>query len=231
VRVALAAALLLAAGCGGSGAPPPSAALRDAAEPVAPRHAVRSAVEDIAGLSELGDARALAVIGGVSSRSRVEPYLSRLARGITGRHGVEVRCWSPRHWRPIRVALAAGALRPGSGRRAHLPAAECNRLVAFANRPTDVRGRPRIELVVAVAAFAHDLEHLAGDRAEAVVECRGMQEIDSVAGLLGAPRPLARGLAQLYWTQIYPRNPPAYRSPECRDGGSLDLDRTLDLWP
>jgi hypothetical protein len=103
--------------------------------------------------------------------------------------------------------------------------------VGFANRPTDVRGRPRIELTLAVAAFAHDLEHLAGARAEAVVECRGMQEIDSVAGLLGAPRPLARGLAQLYWTQIYPRNPPAYRSPECRDGGRLDLDRMLDLWP
>ena len=199
--------------------------------PVAQRHAARLADDDIAGLGELGDARPLPVSAGVSPGSRVEPYLSRLARGITGRRRVEVRCWSTRHWRPIRVALAAGALRPGSGGRAHLPAAECNRLVAFANRPSDVRGRPRIELAVAVAAFAHDLQHLAGGRAEAVVECRGMQEIDSVAGLLGAPRPLARGLAQLYWTQIYPRNLHTYRSPECRDGGSLDLDRTLDLWP
>ena len=227
----LAVFVLLAAGCGGSSEEPSRAALQETVEPIAERHAARVAVEDIAGLSELGDGRPLPVIGGVSSRSHIEPYLSRLARGITGRRGVEVRCWSARQWRPIRVALSAGALRPGSGGRAHLPAAECNRLVAFANRPTDVRGRPRIQLTVAVGALAHDLEHLAGVGAEAVVECRGMQKMDSVAGLLGAPRPLARGLAQLYWTQIYPRNRPAYRSPECHDGGRLDLDGMLDLWP
>ena len=227
----LAGLALIAAGCGGSGADPPAAGLREAAEPGAPRHALRTTADDIAGLSALGDARPLPAVAGISRDSRVEPYLTRLARGLVERPGVEVRCWSRRNWRPIRVALAAGALRPGAGGRAHLTADECNRLVGFANRPADVRGRPRIQLAVAVAALAHELEHLTGEHSEAAAECRAMQRVDSLAGLLGAPRPLARGLAQLYWTQIYPRSPRPYRSPECRDGGALDVERGLDVWP
>jgi hypothetical protein len=222
--------VVIAAGCGGSAPPEESAARSEAATPVAPRHALRLAVDDIGGLGELGDARPLPTIGGVSSQSRIEPYLTRIARGVTGRDA-EVRCWSRRQWRPIRVALAAGALRPGAEGRVHLPADECNRLVAFANRPADVRGLARIELAVAFAAFAHDLEHVAGWDDEAVAECRAMQRLDNLAGLLGAPLGLARGLAQLYWTQVFPRNPRAYRSGECRDRGALDLDRALDVWP
>jgi hypothetical protein len=50
-----------------------------------------------------------------------------------------------------------------------------------------------------------------------------MQRIREAARALGARPAYADGLALLAW-ETYDLLPRAYRSPECRDGGELDLE-------
>ena len=38
-------------------------------------------------------------------------------------------------------------------------------------------------------------------------------------------------LATTYWKDLYPRNPPGYRTQLCHDGGPLDLNPESDRWP
>ena len=38
-------------------------------------------------------------------------------------------------------------------------------------------------------------------------------------------------VASLYWGEVYPRLDPIYISPECRDGGALDLNPWSSTWP
>jgi hypothetical protein len=51
------------------------------------------------------------------------------------------------------------------------------------------------------------------------------------ARLLGAPAAYADSLAELAWTGLYPYGLAKYHSPECRDGGKLDLDPRSSEWP
>ena len=73
--------------------------------------------------------------------------------------------------------------------------------------------------------------HVSGIRDEAKAECEGMQTIAKAAVLLGRPPAEARYLAVLYARHWYPGWPPRYRSPECHDGGRLDLRLSVNVWP
>ena len=66
---------------------------------------------------------------------------------------------------------------------------------------------------------------------EAVVECRAMQNAHLVAARLGIDEDYARRLATLYWERAYPRDDPVYGSPECRDGGTMDVHPESSDWP
>lgn len=66
---------------------------------------------------------------------------------------------------------------------------------------------------------------------EAVVECRAMQNAHLVAARLGIDEDYARRLAALYWERAYPRSDPVYGSPECRDGGTMDVHPETSDWP
>lgn len=85
--------------------------------------------------------------------------------------------------------------------------------------------------VVAVHALAHEAWHLAGYRDEAVAECYALQTTEYVAERLGAAQPLAQALAVHTLERLYPTLPPAYRTPDCRDAGRLDLRRATRSWP
>ena len=85
--------------------------------------------------------------------------------------------------------------------------------------------------VIAVHVLAHESEHLAGFRDEAVAECRSVQTTAQAAELLGATPQQARTLAVRYATEVYPRMPADYRSDQCKDGGSLDLHPDSHSWP
>jgi hypothetical protein len=86
----------------------------------------------------------------------------------------------------------------------------------------------------ALDTVAHESYHLLGYTNEAQVECYGMQSIWFVANKLGATVAEAQALAAFYATQLYPlrqHNTPTYWSPQCHDGGKLDLRPKLVGWP
>jgi predicted component of type VI protein secretion system len=66
---------------------------------------------------------------------------------------------------------------------------------------------------------------------EAVAECRAMQNAHKVAAAMGIDEDYARQLARLYWEELYAPGDPLYGSPECRDGGTLDVNPDDPAWP
>jgi hypothetical protein len=65
---------------------------------------------------------------------------------------------------------------------------------------------------------------------EAVAECYGMRTIAHTAVRLGRTRAEGRWLAERYARRFYPRRESPYASPECRNGGRLDLRPGSDVW-
>lgn len=186
--------------------------------------------------------RALPVIRGKSEKSRVEPLLSRVVTSLVGKR-TEVRCWSASDWKRLTEnvwpyteqgqedpVIAGFALE--DDHRMHLASDVCAPLVALAyekHQPSG--GSGKYELAVAVSVLAHEGRHRAGIELESVAECHGMQQIRRAARLLGADLGYAASLAELVWREHYPLMPDSYRSPECRDGGKLDLNPRSSVWP
>jgi hypothetical protein len=119
----------------------------------------------------------------------------------------------------------------------------CDALAEFRAAPTSFDPRACTDdpcfsrvasAAMALATVSHESYHLLGYRNEGQVECYGMQSIWFVASKLGAPLPVAQAVASFYATKMYPirrTKTPAYWSADCRDGGKLDLRRTLARWP
>ena len=89
----------------------------------------------------------------------------------------------------------------------------------------------RFNSAVAVHVLAHEAIHLRGWTDEAVAECYGMQYTAQVARGLGASPSQAQHLAEFYWRVVYPDMPDPYTTPDCVDGGRLDLHKDSDVWP
>ena len=200
-------------------------------------------VERILVASQLTLERELPVRGGAEQRaSRVEPRVGSLATRLAGRR-VEAHCWSGADWRRINRELSlymglnreiAGYASVG-GDEVELAPDGCAPLVRVlygGSWPED--GGGRIELAAAVSLLAHEVAHALGTSDEARAECWALQHVRRVAELLGAPAESARELAETQWQDVYlvaVRDDPIYGSPECRDGGKLDLDPTSSNWP
>jgi hypothetical protein len=90
---------------------------------------------------------------------------------------------------------------------------------------------PSQDEVIAVHIVAHESEHLAGQKDEAVAECYSLQTTQQTAELLGATPEQARALARSYAADVYPYMPDDYRSDQCKDGGTLDLNPDSHDWP
>jgi hypothetical protein len=187
------------------------------------------------------DGRALPKRGGLTDESRVEPRFSRAAAVLSGVPGTVVRCWSLPDWLSLiseRGAYTGGAvdLRAdgfvSEGRRVNLAPRMCDRLVRFVyggERPTG--GRTKLQLANTVLTLAHETVHVSQGADEAVATCYGLQRMRRAGMLLGAPRPYANGLAELAWTGLYPYGLAKYHSPQCHDGGTLDLHPRSAVWP
>jgi hypothetical protein len=184
-----------------------------------------------------GGLRNLPVEGGMTAdRSRVEPRLTRVASALIGTK-VEVRCWSHRDWLELIEDKETGspheyAGTAGEGGPVDLAPEACRPLMPLLY----TKWRPQrldqeAEVAYAVGILAHELEHVRGEMAEQIAECRGMQRLAAVARRLGVTRGHARRLARVYWEVIYPDSHRGYRTRDCRDGGELDLRRRSSVWP
>ena len=83
----------------------------------------------------------------------------------------------------------------------------------------------------ALHVLAHESSHLAGIRDEAAADCYGLQRTAFVAESLGADPAKAQQLARLALAERAVTAPADYRSSECHDGGTLDLDPASSVWP
>jgi hypothetical protein len=187
------------------------------------------------------DGRALPRRGGVTTASRVEPRFSSVAAALSGVPGTVVRCWSLPDWVSLiaeRGAYTGGAVNlradgfVSESTRVNLAPRMCNRLVRFVyegERPA--RGKAKLQLANTILTLGHETVHVAPGGDEAVATCYGLQRMRRAARLLGALPIYADGLAELAWTGLYPYGLAKYHSPECRDGGRLDLNPKSPVWP
>jgi hypothetical protein len=164
--------------------------------------------------------------------------LDRIAQAISGRRDVSVRCGATGAPtilgrvlfygdRPGREALLApqvcGALERLWARGG--PSLACTRLGG------GVCGEDVVALAWASSALAHESFHLRGVRDEAAAECYGLQSTAFVARALGTPAAYAQRLATYTFWNVRPPVDYGYFSPECRDGGKLDLRPQTSRWP
>jgi hypothetical protein len=175
---------------------------------------------------------------------RLEPLLEEAVRVAVGR-AIPVRCWTRSEWPVIleeslapigqldpRNVLGA-AVTDGVAETINLSARVCEPLAALAAQPVlPSAGAPALDLAQALVTVGHEAGHLvAALTTEAEAECFGAQHVSSVAQALGLTEAEGDLLASLYWGEVYPRSDPRYRSPECRDGGVLDLEPWSTTWP
>jgi hypothetical protein len=167
-----------------------------------------------------------------------ELALDRVAQEISGRRDVSVRCGATSDPSILGTVMFYGA-KPG--REALLAPVVCAALHRLweDRRPsldcTELGhgqcGQDVIELAWAASALAHESYHLRGVRNEAAAECYGLQSTALVARLLHAPPAYAQRLETYTFWNVRPPVDFGYFSPECRDGGALDLHPASSVWP
>jgi hypothetical protein len=170
-----------------------------------------------------------------------EPFaarLDRIAQAISGRRDVSVRCGATAGPTILGTVLFYGS-RPG--REALLAPQVCGTLermwarggpgLACTALGGGACGDDVVALAWATSALAHESFHLRGVRDEAAAECYGLQSTAFVARALGAPAAYAQRLAAYTFWNVRPPVDYGYFSPECRDGGKLDLRLQTSRWP
>jgi hypothetical protein len=169
-----------------------------------------------------------------------EQIAEQVARRLTG-HNTSVRCGSLGMSNPHILGVTM-LLHNHSFDYFLMRPAECTYLAWFHQSPARWDPRTCVEadcahvgdIAWALATVAHESYHILGYSNEAQVECYGMQSIWFVANKLGASVAEAQAIASLYATQMYPQRrwqTPTYWSAQCRDGGTLDLRKSLARWP
>lgn len=184
----------------------------------------------------------LPTIAAPSTVSRVEGKLSAAASRNAGR-AVEARCWDAMDWARlgrewlawsgVSTVRALAYADPKAG-RIHLSPQVCAALVPFLYRNHRPRNgtAAKKELARALVTLAHEAQHATGVESEVEAECFGQQRVRPLARLLGATKDYAASLAVHAWRYTYSRLPAAYKSPDCRDGGPLDLNPAArGIWP
>ncbi len=103
----------------------------------------------------------------------------------------------------------------------------CARIKDWLNDPDDAEEGAFLGIHIA----AHEAEHLAGIRTEAVAECYAIQQGVQMRVRLGADPQTAVEQGNRYYEDYYPRLRADYRSDQCVPGGQLDLTPGDGVWP
>ena len=178
---------------------------------------------------------------GATSVSRIEPRFGRVASSLAAKTS-QVRCWSAQDWARINGDMLAhggvgesldyvsGFYRPDTG-RIHLDPTACAGLVDLTYRsPRPEQSRAFVRIALGIDTLAHESMHRRGFRGEAVAECYAVQLVYKTAKALGASSTYAALVSRQAWA-AYPAHPAPYLSPECRNGGKLDLSPNRSTWP
>ena len=186
------------------------------------------------------EGRVLPAVAEPSEKSRANSDLGPVADSLAENLGTatEVRCWSDEDWPGVLEELSAYF---GSRPHGELLGFASSDLVRINLAPRICRALDELmyekpmrldeEHALAVLALAHEVMHVAWVDDEAEATCFGLQEIDRVAAGLGLSKGEGRTLAQLAWRDSYPGLPRDYRSTECADGRSLDVNPDSRTWP
>ena len=187
-----------------------------------------------------GELRSLPVIAGDSTSSRIDPKFGKIASDLAGK-SVEVRCWSRVDWTRLMREEKAYTLHhidEGTlgfagvgGSRANLSPEVCDSLGELMyHHWMPQNATAKLLLATGVVTLTHEPQHSKGIAVEAQAECYAIQLMRDTALKLGATPQYAAELQAAYWAH-YPQELPAYRSPECRNGGTYDLNRTSNVFP
>ena len=165
--------------------------------------------------------------------------LGRAVDATSGKRDSLVRCWSVADWKlrrdpwPERVRVWKGSWGGYAYRgTVQLAPYECQTLKLLRTVKVPVwRWKYPETLAWSTYTLAHEAVHIAGYRSERKATCWGLQRVSETARLLARTSKEGRYLAELAWKTWYPRTRRSYRSPECRDGGRLDLHPKSHVWP
>jgi hypothetical protein len=163
---------------------------------------------------------------------RLDPRLGVVASRLADRR-VAVYCWSELGWRGLTRRLGAARATGVTRRRplridlSPVPCATLHEIKAVASQ----RRYPSYDPAVGLLVLAHESEHAAGIRNEAVAECYGMQRMAETAVLLGVSRQFGQDYAIQYWSVAYQSHHDRYFTTKCRNGGPLDLRPKSNVWP
>jgi hypothetical protein len=153
---------------------------------------------------------------------------------------VRVRCWSLADWDGVvrqftayighpAPDLLGFVIQPEDVNLSPSACAALDELVFERARPKDRVGLDHLAL--GINALAHESEHIADPQnSESVVECYGMQAVPDAMRLLGGSERYGLRLAKAYYEDLYPYQPPEYRTRACRHGGPLDDDPWSRGW-
>jgi hypothetical protein len=179
-----------------------------------------------------GDSRPLPSIAGRTSRSRIDPHLTKVVTRLIARP-TEVRCWSRADWNLLQAEVRPYTELAGyaGSTRIHLLASGCAPLVELYQGRLPTHREARSKLASAIDLLAHESEHRRGVLVEARAECFAIQDVRRFARALGAPERLAAELPAIVWEEQYPFLPDEYRTPLCRDGGPLDMNPRSRVFP
>jgi hypothetical protein len=166
--------------------------------------------------------------------SRIETRFSRAASLVSGGRQIEARCWSTSDWRRLNEEWTAVGITdpviayvngydPEPRTRIHLSPSICTLLGRLTYKREWQSSVRKLELARGVVTLAHEAQHIRGIDDEPTAECYGMQRARIVGRSLGMTLREANALVVLYWQRQYHRRP-MFRSPECRQGGQLDLN-------
>lgn len=157
----------------------------------------------------------------------LDARLSKVASRVAGAE-VTVRCFSSlEDWRAVQrvVGRTEEGVQELAGfavfaeRRAELSPEVCRTLKS-------IRTASHSDATDAIAVLTHEAQHLAGVDGiedEATTDCYSAQRMRQTAVLLGRPPAEAASMGALYLRTMQPLLPEQYRSPDCRNGGGLDL--------
>jgi hypothetical protein len=185
------------------------------------------------------EGRDLPRLEGASEKSRVNPALGPVADALADNlaTATEVRCWSTDDWPDVLEELSAywdtgthGVLGFASPDlvRINLSPKICESLDELLyDRPEDLDE----DHALAVLALTHEAMHVAWVDDEAEATCFGLQEVEETAVRIGLSKADAAALAELAWTDAYHELGDEYRSVECADGRSLDVNPETNEWP